>query len=195
VKLRFTAKPRSGENEAQARSFRWRSAVVLGLVVAGAVGLAARAVELQLLDHGFLAKQGDDRSMRVVKIAAHRGAITDRNGEPLAMSTPVDSIWVNPEELNDNIDTYVDRKDDIRKPLKIIIEADTEFQAKLRALKDAAGVAPEEAHAYEFVLTNLLETLDASTEEHRKLLAEQDEAAKHKKLNSNSSAKTPGKPE
>src|SRR6266436_7277035 len=81
VKLKITAKPRSGENEAQARSFRWRSAVVLGLVVAGAVGLAARAVELQLLDHSFLAKQGDDRSMRVVKIAAHRGAITDRNGE------------------------------------------------------------------------------------------------------------------
>jgi cell division protein FtsI (penicillin-binding protein 3) len=61
-------------------------------------------VELQLLDHGFLAKQGDDRSMRVVKIAAHRGAITDRNGEPLAVSTPVDSVWVNPQEFNDNID-------------------------------------------------------------------------------------------
>jgi cell division protein FtsI (penicillin-binding protein 3) len=59
---------------------------------------------LQLLDHGFLAKQGDDRSMRVVKIAAHRGAITDRNGEPLGVSTPVDSVWVNPQELNDNID-------------------------------------------------------------------------------------------
>jgi cell division protein FtsI (penicillin-binding protein 3) len=39
-----------------------------------------------------------------VKIAAHRGAITDRYGEPLAVSTPVDSIWVNPQELNDNID-------------------------------------------------------------------------------------------
>src|SRR5882762_9197151 len=104
VKPRFTAKPRSGENEAQARSFRWRSSVVLGLVVLGAAGLAARAVELQLLDHGFLAKQGDDRSMRVVKIAAHRGAITDRTGEPLAISTPVDSVWVNPQELNDNID-------------------------------------------------------------------------------------------
>ncbi len=97
-------KARGGENDAQARSYRWRSAVVLGLVVLGAIGLAARAVELQLLDHGFLAKQGDDRSMRVVKIAAHRGAITDRNGEPLAISTPVDSIWVNPQELNDNID-------------------------------------------------------------------------------------------
>jgi cell division protein FtsI (penicillin-binding protein 3) len=74
------------------------------LVALGAVGLAARAVELQLVDHGFLAKQGDDRSMRVVKIAAHRGAITDRYGEPLAVSTPVDSVWVNPQELNDNID-------------------------------------------------------------------------------------------
>ena len=45
------------------------------------------------------------------------------------------------DELNDNIDTYVDRKNDIRKPLKVIIDADTEFQAKLRALKDAASVA------------------------------------------------------
>jgi cell division protein FtsI (penicillin-binding protein 3) len=97
-------KPRGSDNDAQARSYRWRSAVVLGLVCLGAAGLAARAVELQLWDHGFLAKQGDDRTMRVVKIAAHRGAITDRSGEPLAISTPVDSVWVNPRELNDNID-------------------------------------------------------------------------------------------
>jgi cell division protein FtsI (penicillin-binding protein 3) len=97
-------KQRSGDQDAQAKSYRWRAAVVLGLVLLGAAGLVARAVELQLLDHGFLAKQGDDRSMRVVKIAAHRGAITDRNGEPLGVSTPVDSVWVNPQELNDNID-------------------------------------------------------------------------------------------
>ena len=97
-------KLRSGDNDAQAKSYRWRSTVILGLVLVGASLLVARAVELQLLDHGFLAKQGDDRSMRVVKIAAHRGAITDRNGEPLGVSTPVDSVWVNPQELNDNID-------------------------------------------------------------------------------------------
>jgi cell division protein FtsI (penicillin-binding protein 3) len=97
-------KLRSADNSRSDKSYRWRSAVVLGLVVLGAAGLAARAVELQLLDHAFFAKQGDDRSMRVVKIAAHRGAITDRNGEPLAVSTPVDSIWVNPQELDDNID-------------------------------------------------------------------------------------------
>jgi hypothetical protein len=85
------------------------------------------------------------------------------------------------DELNDNVDTYVDRKNDIRKPLKLIIDADTEFAAKLRALRDAADVPPEEAKKYEFVLTNTLETLDSSAEDHRKLLDEQEEASKHKK--------------
>jgi hypothetical protein len=85
------------------------------------------------------------------------------------------------DELNDNIDTYVDRKNDIRKPLKVIIDADTEFQAKLLALRDAAGVTPEEAKQYEFVLTGALDTVDQSAEDHRKLLTEQEEAAKHGK--------------
>ncbi|MGA2342564.1 MAG: penicillin-binding transpeptidase domain-containing protein [Steroidobacteraceae bacterium] len=97
-------KPTLRESNPGTKTYRWRSAAILGLVVLGAAGLAARAVELQLLDHGFLSKQGDERSTRVVKIAAHRGAITDRSGEPLAVSTPVDSVWVNPQELNDNID-------------------------------------------------------------------------------------------
>jgi len=97
-------KLRPADKDAQVKSYRWRSWLILGVVLLGALGLVGRAVELQLLDHGFLAKQGDDRSMRVVKIAAHRGAITDRNGEPLAVSTPVDSVWVNPQEINDNID-------------------------------------------------------------------------------------------
>ena len=85
------------------------------------------------------------------------------------------------DELNDNIDTYIDRKNDIRKPLKVIIDADTEFQAKLLALRDAAGVSADEAKQYEFVLTNALDTVDGSVEEHRKLLVEQQEAAKHRK--------------
>src|SRR5215467_16153199 len=99
------------------------------------------------------------------------------------------------DELNDNIDTYVDRKDDIRKPLKLIIDADTEFQAKLRALRDAADVRPAEAATYEFVLTNAVETLDMASEDHRKLLVEQEDAAKHKKLNPSQNAKNGGKPE
>ena len=86
------------------------------------------------------------------------------------------------DELNDNVDTYVDRKNDIRKPLKLIIDADTEFQAKLRALKDAADVRPTEAQQYEFVLNNAIETVDSSVDDHRKLLENQEELAKHKRL-------------
>jgi len=99
------------------------------------------------------------------------------------------------DELNDNIDTYVDRRDDIRKPLKLIIDADNEFQAKLRALKEA-DVTPAESQQYEFVLTNALETVDSSTEDHKKLLADQEEQAKHKKLVTNPTEKVGGnKPE
>jgi len=96
------------------------------------------------------------------------------------------------DELNDNIDTYIDRKNDIRKPLKLIIDADTEFQAKLRALKDAPNVPPEESKEYEFTLTTALDTVDSSGEDHRKLLAEQQEAAKHRKASdSKQSARRP----
>ena len=97
-------KARSSEHDSRFRTYRWRSALVLVLVLTGAALLAARAVELQLIDHRFLLKQGDDRALRVVTIAAHRGEITDRNGEPLAISTPVDSIWVNPQQIQGNLD-------------------------------------------------------------------------------------------
>ena len=107
----------------------------------------------------------------------------------------LDDLLLLYDELNDNIDTYVDRKDDIRKPLKVVIEADSELQAKLRALKNAADVPPAEAQEFEFVLTNILDTVDSSAEDHRKLLTDQEDAAKHKKLNSNASARNGGKPE
>jgi cell division protein FtsI (penicillin-binding protein 3) len=80
-------------------SFRWRVHLLFALLACGAAALLWRAVDLQLVDHGFLASQGDARFSRVTAIAAHRGTITDRYGEPLAVSTPVDSVWVNPTEL------------------------------------------------------------------------------------------------
>jgi hypothetical protein len=85
------------------------------------------------------------------------------------------------DELNENIDTYVDRKSDLRKVLKTVIDGDTEFQAKLRALRDDATAKKEEARQYEFLLSNALDTVDSSTQDHRQLLIEQQEAAKHKK--------------
>ena len=63
------------------------------------VALIARAVNLQVMETDFLQGQGKARFLREVKIASTRGVITDRNGEPLAVSTPVDSIWVHPGQV------------------------------------------------------------------------------------------------
>ena len=87
-----------------ARHFLGRVTVVtLGFVLV-ASALVARAVFLQVLDKDFLNRQADTRHLRTEKISAHRGTITDRNGEPLAISTPVDSIWANPKELASAVD-------------------------------------------------------------------------------------------
>jgi cell division protein FtsI (penicillin-binding protein 3) len=75
--------------------------VLLGLL---GLGLIVRAADLQLFDDGSLLKEGKARFSRVAKLAAHRGAIYDRNGEPLAISTPVDSVWINPDQLNQAAD-------------------------------------------------------------------------------------------
>ena len=95
---RGTGAARGGERVAP-HSFRARQWLLFALLLAAALGLVGRAVNLQLVDHGFLASQGDARFSRVAAITAHRGNIVDRNGEPLAVSTPVDSVWVNPREL------------------------------------------------------------------------------------------------
>lgn len=70
--------------------------VILGLAT---VVLLWRAVDLHVFNRAFLQHQGDVRALRVVEVAAHRGMITDRHGEPLAISTPVESVWANPKEL------------------------------------------------------------------------------------------------
>jgi predicted nucleic acid-binding Zn-ribbon protein len=85
------------------------------------------------------------------------------------------------DELNDNIDTFVERKSDLRKPLKAVIEADTEFQAKLRALKSSLDANKEEASQYDFLLSNVLETIDSSVQDHRQLLKQQEEEAGRRK--------------
>lgn len=78
---------------------RARHYVVLGALMLGFGLLAARAVDLRINHHDFLQAQGDARHLRVVRVPAYRGMITDRHGEPLAISTPVESLWVNPAEL------------------------------------------------------------------------------------------------
>ena len=105
---------------------------------------------------------------------------TDRARQTHDMLADFLSVY---DELNDNVDMYVGRKDDIRKPLKLVIEADIEFQSKLRALKDAANADAAESKQYEFLLSNAIETVDSSVDDHRSTIAEVQEYLKRKKKN------------
>jgi len=103
---------------------------------------------------------------------------TDRARQTHDMLADFLSVY---DELNDNVDMYVGRKDDIRKPLKLVIEADIEFQSKLRALKDAANADAAEAKQYEFLLSNAIETVDSSADDHRSTVTEVEQYVKRKK--------------
>ena len=78
---------------------RARLYVVLMVLVLGSTALIVRAVDLQVVRKDFYQEQGDARFLREMPIPVSRGTIFDRNGEPLAVSTPVESIWANPQQL------------------------------------------------------------------------------------------------
>ncbi len=78
----------------------WRSRGVLVLCLLAFALLLGRAFFLQGFDNDFLQAKGEARFMRVVEMPASRGAVMDRNGKPLAVSTPVESIWASPAEMS-----------------------------------------------------------------------------------------------
>ncbi|MEJ2361826.1 MAG: penicillin-binding transpeptidase domain-containing protein [Gammaproteobacteria bacterium] len=80
-----------------ARSFR--ITVVITVVLLVPVALVLRAFDLHIVDHNFLQSQGNARVLRTLTVSAHRGMIVDRNGEPLAVSTPVDTVWADPQKF------------------------------------------------------------------------------------------------
>ena len=118
-----------------------------------------------------------DRMNTLEQMRADRKT-TDRARQTHDMLADFLSVY---DELNDNVDMYVGRKDDIRKPLKLVIEADIEFQSKLRALKDAANADAAEAKQYEFLLSNAIETVDSSADDHRSTVTEVEQYVKRKK--------------
>lgn len=87
------------EPAVEQRTAGWRLWAVRGAMLLAAAAVVWKLFTLVLIERDFLQGQGDARTLRVEPLAAHRGMITDRNGEPLAISTPVKSIWVNPREL------------------------------------------------------------------------------------------------
>ena len=89
-------------------SYGWRRRLVLGLLLLVGIGLIGRAVQLQYAEQEFLTAQGESRQLRTVPIPASRGMLLDRHGEPLAISTPVRSVWADPKPLLDARDRWPD---------------------------------------------------------------------------------------
>ena len=81
----------------------WRFYLVLFALFCCVLVIGWKVGALHILEREFLQGQGDARTIRTVPLVANRGLITDRNGEPLAVSTPVKSLWVNPGEIVDNV--------------------------------------------------------------------------------------------
>ncbi len=86
------------------QQFAFRRLIIAGLFLLAMCALLWRAFDLHISSQAFLQKQGDARHIRTVEISAHRGNIYDRNGEPLAISTPVDSVWINPKQITSSLD-------------------------------------------------------------------------------------------
>ena len=88
--------------------YDWRRRLVLGLFLLAGLGLAGRAVQLQYAEQEFLTAQGESRQLRTVPIPASRGMLLDRQGEPLAISTPVQSVWAEPKQLIESQDRWLE---------------------------------------------------------------------------------------
>ncbi|WP_343226326.1 peptidoglycan D,D-transpeptidase FtsI family protein [Marilutibacter chinensis] len=96
----LSARPAQGKPRNRARyNPRNRLFLVGGVLGLCSLALVARAFTLQIVNADFYRRQGDERILREIEIPTSRGMITDRNGEPLAVSTPVESVWGNPQEL------------------------------------------------------------------------------------------------
>ena len=95
--MRFTTKRL--EPNLQLKLEGWRSRIVLLLCLGGFAILLGRAFYLQALNNDWLQAKGEARFVRVVDMPASRGAVMDRHGKPLAISTPVESIWASPSDI------------------------------------------------------------------------------------------------
>ena len=119
-----------------------RVALVGSVLALCGVALVARALHVQVLDNEFYLRQGDARALRELPIATSRGMITDRNGEPLAVSTPVESLWANPKELLQHTDRLAELAAALSVPADTLASrlsqrADKEFMYLRRRLNPA----------------------------------------------------------
>ncbi|MEE4749319.1 penicillin-binding protein 2 [Pseudomonas alliivorans] len=126
--------------------YPWRFRVVVGLLVSLVLAICWRIVDLQVIDHTFLKEQGDARSLRHIPIPAHRGLITDRNGEPLAVSTPVTTLWANPREMQQDKSKWPMLAAAMGQDLKALAER-LDAQATKEFIYLVRGLTPEQGQA------------------------------------------------
>ncbi|TGD74069.1 penicillin-binding protein 2 [Mangrovimicrobium sediminis] len=127
----------------------WRLYLVAGLLLSLLALLVGRVLSLQILDtergYAFLQDQGEARALRSAEIPAYRGVISDRRGEPLAVSTPVISIWADPRYLADS-DRLPELAEALGMPVAELREKLERYAGK-RFMYLARHRAPDEARA------------------------------------------------
>jgi hypothetical protein len=133
-------------------------------------------------------QEPDKRLPLIVKFARERldAALAARSNPKLAAADRTAAIRDSLQdflsiydELSDNLDMYTDQKEDLRKPLKMVIAGDGEFRVKLNQVRQAS--TPDEMNTYGFVLTSALQAVNDGAAEHRELQQEQEAVAKGKK--------------
>ena len=133
-------------------------------------------------------QEPDKRLPLIVRFARERldAALAARNNAKLAAADRTATIHDSLQdflsiydELGDNLDMYSDQKEDLRKPLKVVIAGDGEFKVKLEQVRQ--GASPDEMKTYGFAITSALEAVSDGASEHRQLQQEQEESAKAKK--------------
>ena len=123
--------------------YPWRFRLMLGLLALMVGAIAWRIIDLQVVDRDFLIGEGNARSLRHIPIPAHRGLITDRNGEPLAVSTPVTTLWANAKELQVAKDRWPALASALGQDPKALAER-LEAQANKEFIYLVRGLTPEQ---------------------------------------------------
>ena len=123
--------------------YPWRFRLMLGLLALMVGAIAWRIIDLQVVDRDFLIGEGNARSLHHIPIPAHRGLITDRNGEPLAVSTPVTTLWANAKELQVAKDRWPALASALGQDPKALAER-LEAQANKEFIYLVRGLTPEQ---------------------------------------------------
>ncbi|CAI8943905.1 cell division protein [Pseudomonas koreensis] len=126
--------------------FPWRFRLMVALLGVMVAAICWRIIDLQVVDRDFLKGQGDARSLRHIPIPAHRGLITDRNGEPLAVSTPVTTLWANAKEMQTAKEKWPALAAALGQDPKALTER-LEAQANKEFIYLVRGLTPEQGQA------------------------------------------------